>query len=60
MKNGQVKEPNCIGGDGGSVMATMLVSSVVDRGFEICIFINTTTAIKIFDFGQREVITFFT
>ena len=35
MKNGQVKEPNYIGGGGGSVMATMLVSSVVDRGFEI-------------------------
>jgi len=31
---GQVKEQNCIGGGGGSVMVTMLASSVVDCGFE--------------------------
>ena len=31
---GQVKEPNYIGGGGGSVMVSMLASSVVDRGFE--------------------------
>ena len=30
---GQVNEPNSIG-DGGSVMVTMLASSVVDHGFE--------------------------
>ena len=31
---GQVKELNYIGGVGGSVMVSMLVSSAVDRGFE--------------------------
>ena len=31
---GQVKELNYIGGGGGSLMVSMLVSSVVDRGFE--------------------------
>jgi hypothetical protein len=34
LSPGQVKELNCIGGGGGSVMATMLASSVVDSGFK--------------------------